>query len=79
MCGRSIGEAFVEHHMLETACKGQIAALTAGIDNIVLIAPEARSYATGQLEAGHERRAGGGKDWKACLRLADRRFPEYRD
>lgn len=79
VCGRSIGEAFVEHHILETACKGQIAALSAGVENIVLIAPEARRYAQGQLEAGHARRANGGKDWQACLRLADRLFPEYRD
>ena len=79
VCGRSIGEAFVEHHLLETACKGQIAALTAGLENIVLISPESRRYATGQMEADHARRADGGKDWKACLRLADRKFPEYRN
>jgi ribulose-5-phosphate 4-epimerase/fuculose-1-phosphate aldolase len=77
VCGRSIGEAFVEHHVLETACKGQVAALSAGIDNIVLISSESRTYAQGQLEAGHDRRANGGKDWKACLRLADRLFPDY--
>lgn len=79
VCGRSIGEAFVEHHLLETACRGQIAALSAGIENIVLISPEAQVYADGQMQAGHERRANGGKDWKASLRMADRLFPEYRD
>lgn len=79
VCGRSIGEAFVEHHILETACKGQIAALSAGIENVVLIAPEVRTYADAQMQAGHERRANGGKDWKACLRMADRLFPEYRE
>jgi ribulose-5-phosphate 4-epimerase/fuculose-1-phosphate aldolase len=79
VCGRSIGEAFVEHHVLETACQGQIAALSAGIDNVVLISSESRTYARGQLEAGHDRRANGGKDWEACLRLAGRLFPEYRD
>jgi len=79
VCGRSIGEAFVEHHLLETACAGQIAALTAGIDNIVLISDKSRDYARGQMEASDAKRASGGKDWQACLRLADRKFPEYRD
>ena len=37
VCGPTIGAAMVQHHQLEIACQGQIAALTAGRDQIVLI------------------------------------------
>ncbi|MBM3486730.1 MAG: class II aldolase/adducin family protein [Alphaproteobacteria bacterium] len=78
VCGRSIAEAFVLHHFLETACRGQIAALSAGIDNIVLPDEAACEYARKQAEENAANLAGG-KDWPACLRLAERLDPSFRE
>ena len=37
VCGRTLKEAFTLHHMLEMACRGQVAALSAGEGNYVTI------------------------------------------
>lgn len=78
ICGGSAAECVVNHHWLEMACQGQIAALAAGEGNYTVPSQEACEYGHGQfMEAGSFLE--GGKDWAACLRLADRLDPSYRD
>jgi ribulose-5-phosphate 4-epimerase/fuculose-1-phosphate aldolase len=78
ICGGSAAECVVNHHWLEMACQGQIAALAAGEGNYTVPGKNACEYAHGQfVEAGSFLE--GGKDWAACLRLADRLDPSYRD
>ena len=72
VCGRSVPEAFVLHHFLEMACRGQIAALAGGA-KVTLIPEEvcergARQFAAADPVA---------KDWDACLRLAERLDPGF--
>jgi ribulose-5-phosphate 4-epimerase/fuculose-1-phosphate aldolase len=76
VCGGSVAECVVDHHFLEMACQGQIAALAAGAGNYTLPSREACEYAYSQISRGGTR---GGKDWAACLRLADRLDPTYKD
>ncbi len=78
VCGQTIGGAVVAHHQLETACQGQLAALTGGTE-IVLVAPEVQKYALEQMQSRHGGKDDGGKDWQGMLRLADRLFPDYRN
>lgn len=78
VCGESVAECVVNHHWLDMACQGQIAALAAGEGNYTIPSKEACKYAHGQfVEAGNFLK--GGKDWAACLRLADRLDPSYKD
>jgi ribulose-5-phosphate 4-epimerase/fuculose-1-phosphate aldolase len=78
VCGTSVAECVVNHHWLEMACQGQIAALSAGEGNYTIPGKEACEYAHSQFaDAGNFLK--GGKDWAACLRLADRLDPSYRD
>jgi ribulose-5-phosphate 4-epimerase/fuculose-1-phosphate aldolase len=78
VCGGSVGECVVNHHWLEMACQGQIAALAAGDGNYTIPSQEACEYAHSQFMAGRGFLSGG-KDWPACLRLADRLDPSYRE
>jgi ribulose-5-phosphate 4-epimerase/fuculose-1-phosphate aldolase len=78
ICGESVAECVVNHHWLEMACQGQIAALAAGEGNYTIPGKEACEYAHGQfMDAGNFLK--GGKDWAACLRLAERLDPSYKD
>ncbi len=78
VCGESVAECVVNHHWLEMACQGQIAALAAGDGNYTIPGPAACEYAHSQFQdAGNFLK--GGKDWPALLRLADRLDPSYRD
>jgi ribulose-5-phosphate 4-epimerase/fuculose-1-phosphate aldolase len=79
VCGATIGGAMVAHNQLEVACQGQIAALSAGEDQVVLVSPEAQTYAGEQVRNLNAGRDDGGKDWKGMLRMADRMFPDYRN
>ncbi len=76
VCGESVAECVVTHHFLEMACQGQIAALAAGEGNYTLPSKEACEYAHSQIKRGGKR---GPKDWAACLRLAERLDPTYKD
>jgi hypothetical protein len=68
----------VNHHWLEMACQGQIAALAAGEGNYSVPSKEACEYGCSQfMDAG--KFVGGGKDWAACPRLAERLDPSYKD
>jgi ribulose-5-phosphate 4-epimerase/fuculose-1-phosphate aldolase len=78
VCGESVADAVVTHHWLEMACKGQIAALAAGEGNYLLPNKEACEYGHSQFKGGGSFMKGG-KDWAACLRLADRLDPTYKD
>src|SRR5690606_134110 len=72
VCGRSIAEAFVLHHFLEMACRGQIAALAGGA-KVTLIPDAVCERGVRQFEAADPV----GKDWEACLRLANRIAPDH--
>lgn len=74
VCGRSIAEAFVLHHFLEMACKGQIAALAGGT-KVTLIPDAVCEEGVRQFEAADPV----GKDWAACLRLARRLDPSFEE
>jgi ribulose-5-phosphate 4-epimerase/fuculose-1-phosphate aldolase len=78
VCGDSVAACVVNHHWLEMACQGQVAALAAGEGNYVVPPPEDCEYAHQQfMNAGSFLE--GTKDWAACLRLADRLDPSYRE
>ena len=78
VCGGSVTECVVNHHWLEMACRGQIAALAAGDGNYLVPDRQACEYAHQQFaDAGPFLK--GGKDWAACLRLAERLDPAYKD
>ena len=62
--GATIPEAFVMHHFLEFACRGQIAALSAGYENLNFPDEEAREFAANQVRAEGEARW-----WQGLARL----------
>lgn len=76
--GNDVPEAFVTHHYLEFACRGQIAALSAGYENLVFPDEEACEFAASQV-TGEGGGLAGNKDWAACLRQAERLFPDFSD
>ena len=78
VCGAGVAACVVNHHFLEMACQGQIAALSAGEGNYTIPNDEACAYAHSQFLAGGNF-LGGGKDWAACLRLAERLDPAFKD
>lgn len=78
VCGPSVGAAFVAHHNLNFACEAQIAAMAGGAE-LVLISDEVQAYVERQRGDNSDRLDGGGKDWKSCLRMADRLFPEFQE
>ena len=72
--GRTAAEAWIGIYFLEKACKQQVAALSAGPDQ-VLIAPDAA-----QAETREQGKAIGfvaGLAWPGALRQVDRRLPGY--
>jgi len=78
--GKTIPEAYVEHHNFELACKAQIAALSAGgIDDLVLPPESVQAYTNEQVARHLTRITADGKDWGALLRQAERQFPSYRN
>jgi len=77
VAGRSVAEAYVKHHYLEMACRAQVGALAGGKENIVIPDPKSCEFAAQQMEQYSEY-VDGGKDWAACLRLADRLDPSYK-
>jgi ribulose-5-phosphate 4-epimerase/fuculose-1-phosphate aldolase len=75
IAAESVPEAFVLHHYFEIAAKAQIGALS-GNSEVVVPSPETCRAAAATMDALQATRDGG-KNWPACLRLADRLFPEY--
>ena len=78
VCGGSVAECVVSHHFLEMACQGQIAALAAGEGNYTIPGEAACEYGHNQFLTGGNFLTGG-KDWAACIRLADRLDLSYKD
>lgn len=76
--GGSVAECVVNHHWLEMACQAQVAVLSAGEGNYLLPSEAACEYAHQQVvESGEFLK--GGRDWEACLRIAERLDPGYKD
>ena len=75
--GESVAEAFVLHHSLESACRAQVGALAAGLDNVKIPPPDIIAHAAEQVARG----TGGyrRKDWEACLRKAERIDPRFKE
>ena len=65
VCGESVAECVVNHHWLEMACQGQVAALAAGEGNYLVPSEEACVYAHSQFNSSGNFLKGG-KDWAAC-------------
>ena len=79
VCGRTLPEAFIDHHLMEMACKGQIAALAGGAKVNVLSETICRDAAAQQQDRMDDPEKAAAKDWDACLRLAKRLFPDYQN
>ena len=77
VCGRSVPECVVNHHWLEMACQAQVAVLSAGQGNYLLPDEAACEYAHQQVVDSGEFLKGG-RDWPACLRLAEQLDPDYK-
>jgi len=78
-CGRSIPEAYNNHHFFEMACQAQIAALSAGgVEALIVPSEEMSERAALQSEKGGHRDENH-RDLGALLRLADRLDPSYKD
>jgi ribulose-5-phosphate 4-epimerase/fuculose-1-phosphate aldolase len=75
--GDTIAEAFVQHHFLEWACQAQVMALAGGIENVKI--PDAATCEHAAKQVASPGGVPGGKDWDACLRLADRIDPSYKE
>lgn len=72
--GETVAEAYVTHHFLEIAAKAQIGALAGGSE-IVIPADDVCRKAADTM-AAIQATKNGGKNWAACLRLAERLFPD---
>lgn len=75
--GRTIAEAYIHHHFLETACRAQIQALGAGLDNLLQIPDDIAEHSAQQIErkpAITEQH----HDWHALLRQVDAASSGYR-
>lgn len=77
VCGRTVPEAFVDHHALEFACRGQIATLSQG-DEYTLITEEVAACGASQINFDDPHKTGA-RDWPACIRLAYRLDPSFAD
>jgi len=77
VCGRTLPEAFVDHHALEFACKGQIATLSQG-PGYTLIPDDVAAYGATQINFDDPHKTGA-RDWDACLRLARKLDPGFED
>lgn len=79
VCGRTIPEAYVRHHYLETACQAQVGSLAAGgVEQIVVPPAAVCDHAAAQVRAmGMVTRDG--RDWGALMALADSLDPSYRE
>jgi ribulose-5-phosphate 4-epimerase/fuculose-1-phosphate aldolase len=77
ICGKTLPEAYIYHHVFELACKAQIGALAGGTEVIV---PEWKVLKARKEKAGrvgmYDRNS---KDWTAGIALADKLFPDYKE
>ena len=75
IAAESVPEAFVLHHFFEIAAQAQIGALAGGAD-VSIPSDDVCRRAAETMDVIQATR-NGGKNWAACLRLADRLFPDY--
>jgi ribulose-5-phosphate 4-epimerase/fuculose-1-phosphate aldolase len=75
IAAESVPEAFVMHHFFEMAAQAQVRALSGGADLIIPDDDTCRKAAeTMDLIQATQN---GGKNWAACLRLAERLFADH--
>lgn len=80
VCGKTIAEAYVEHHHFEFACRAQIAALSAGgVDQLVIPSQEVIDYSIKQAEKFLTGVTEEGRDWGALMKHARKTFPDFED
>ncbi len=77
-CGRTCGEAFIYLYRLEMACRIQVAALSAGLDNAVAMSQDALEN-TRSVATGNPALVGGALQWNALVRRMDRIDPSYKE
>ena len=77
-CGRNVGEAFLNLHSLETACRIQVDAMASGA--ALIPPPEAACAAMRKSMQGYRSSGRIGRvEWAAELRRQDRIDPSYRE
>lgn len=74
--GRTIGEAFVIHYVLEAAIAAQLQAMRSGGE--IIVPPEEICDQAALNREGRNSRTND-ENWKGFLRIADRLDPSYRD
>jgi len=80
VCGRTIAEAYVEHHHFEFACRAQIAALSAGgLDQLVIPSDEVIEFSTMQAKKYLAGVTEEGRDWGALMKHARKAFPDFEE
>ncbi|MGE8637583.1 MAG: class II aldolase/adducin family protein [Achromobacter sp.] len=78
ICGRTIPEAYVEHHNFEFACRAQVAALSAGgVEQLIIPPKEVVEHATAQVERFLTKITEDSRDWGALIALARKVAPEF--
>ncbi|MNV69794.1 Decarboxylase NovR [compost metagenome] len=78
ICGRTIPEAYVEHHNFEFAAKAQIAALSAGgVEQLHVPSDAVVAYASAQVEKFLTLITEDGRDWGALLQQAHAVAPDF--
>lgn len=78
ICGRTIPEAYVEHHNFEFACRAQVAAFSAGgVEQVVVPSDEVIAHAISQVERFLSVITEDGRDWGALLQQARALDPEF--
>lgn len=76
--GTTIPEAFVKHYFLEVSCRAQVAALSAGLDQLLVIDDAVAERAARQSEA-KPRPDTTHRDWQALLRQLAVHGPDYQN
>ena len=80
VCGHTIAEAVVEHHHFEFACRAQIAALSAGgVDQLLMPSKEVIAYATHQAQKYLSGVTEQGRDWIALMKHMRKTYPDFED
>ncbi len=78
-CGRTVPEAYFLHHYLEMACRAQIAALSAGgPESLILPSDEICEHGAQQM-ARRGVVSAQGRDWRALYSFAEKAIPEFKN
>jgi ribulose-5-phosphate 4-epimerase/fuculose-1-phosphate aldolase len=71
--GDTAANCWIGMYYLERACAMQVAALSAGRENLLITSQASQDEVRGQVSRG----VGGGLAWPGCLRKLDRQSPGY--